>query len=36
MMDKEYQEQFLNEQLYIQGIKLETAHRSFNRSDSSL
>lgn len=35
MMDKEYQEEFLNEQLHIQGINLETAHGSFNRNGSS-
>ena len=35
MMDKEYQEEFLNEQLHIQGIKLGTQGRSLNRNDSS-
>ena len=34
-MDKEHQEEFLNEQLLMQGIKLERAHRSYNRNNSS-
>ena len=34
-MDKEYQEEFLNEQLHMQGIKFERAHRSCNRNDIS-
>ena len=35
MMDKEYQEEFVNEQLHIQEIKLGTSDRSLNRNDSS-
>ena len=34
-MDKKYQEEFLNEQLHIHGIKLGTSDRSLNRNDSS-
>ena len=35
MMDKEHQEEFLNEQLHMQGIKFERAHRLCNRNNSS-